>query len=113
MKIKKPHYDGFYPSLYGDTVFEAWYNEVCEPINKMLSEGVEVCGYVTEDHVSMHENHNAGSSDTHKALLINIEPIKQDSVEQFLKDIIQDENIESIGSLRSRAKKLLEGKDEK
>lgn len=73
MKIKRPH-------QFTSDMFNRWFDECVEPINEMLAEGVEAYGHEFKSK----ENRSKGtwttwkaSTDTHKALLINIEPIEK------------------------------------
>jgi len=56
--------------------FNKWFNREVEPINKLLAEGVEVYGK-TEHPLEPIDFWSHNFEGTHKALLINIEPIKQ------------------------------------
>lgn len=85
--------------------------------NEWLSRGTAVYGKMhAEDYglFSTSKNDpNWGYTDTHTALLINIEPIEQDSAEKFVKDFneVMNREIKPIGKLASfitRAKRLLE-----
>jgi hypothetical protein len=89
MKIEKPDWSqmcqsggrihNFWKSL------DEWFEREVEPINKMLSEGIEVQG-----NISLHPDKGYSFSGgvigkhnpTHKALLINIEPIKKETIIQ-------------------------------
>ena len=70
--------------------FNKWFDTYIEPINKMLSEGVE---YRLEKINSKYFLYNAppdAQGHTHTGMLINIkekEPIKQDTAEELLKEI--------------------------
>lgn len=63
---------------------DEWFDTHVEPINKMLDEAVEVYGmkahggniWATKQH----------EDDSKKALLINIQPIKQETAEDVLRD---------------------------
>lgn len=96
MKIERP--DWF--SLAFDIDFKSktvgeldlWFDQHVEPINKMLSEGVEIYG-----------DHNLGNGSApyysfayeqiphsaHRAILINIEPIQKETAEDVLRDIVK------------------------
>lgn len=65
-------------------VVQDWFSEVVEPISKMLAEGVEVYGYKFRGNWSF--RHNETNATTHKALLIKIEPIKQETTSDVLKE---------------------------
>ena len=89
MKIEKP--DHIVWKQMGHFAFERWFEANVEPINKLLAEGVEV-----------YANHNKASkgyawtvehwtdSDTHKALLIGIEPIKPKTKEERALDLLRE-----------------------
>lgn len=94
--------------------FENWWHREVEPINKMLSEGVEVTGCVPPGEKETLWSHKGISKDTHKALLINIQPIEKDTPEKVLRDWLKcsGESYEYIKELELRAKKVLDaGKD--
>lgn len=87
-----------------------------EPINKMLSEGVEVYG--TDERTFSIKKTNGinmyGLNDsnhfTHKALLINIQPIKKETAEDVLREIYanrDDINEVCIGMMLDRIKAVL------
>lgn len=98
-----------------NAAFKIWFKHHVEPINKVLAEGVEVYG----------KSGLLGSwakdfEGNHKALLIKIEPIKEDTAEDILRDYVKlcndaDSNPhvsyrEGFDNLFLRSKKLLEGK---
>lgn len=92
MKIERPDWQ----DLFLHAGMNIWFDTHVEPINKLLSEGVEVKGNITP--TSNQEPYNGydfnggtlGKTDpTHKALLINIEPIKQETREQQLENCIR------------------------
>lgn len=91
-----------------------WFKENVEPINKLLREGVEVYGQPG----SMLWSDNNLHTHTHKALLINIQPIKQKTREEKLEDALKDfveaypHFDKSLQPQFLKAKKLLESKDE-
>jgi hypothetical protein len=125
-KIKKPtliysRYDGrdWTPLEH----VRDWFNYHVEPVNDALANGVEVtkftnepCSPATSDWVESKDirGHMRGMTAVHKALLINIEPIKiKDTAEDVLRDFIVDWETnrgESPISLYDRAKKVLEDK---
>jgi hypothetical protein len=87
-----------------------WFNEHVVPINKLLSNGVKVTG-VNDD--GYYFDHHRSRGDTHKALLINVQPIYEESAEQVLEDIFTSMDRESRGlsgeleELYLRAKRVL------
>ena len=69
--------------------FQDWFSENVKPINKMLSEGVEV--YSTT-HTGHGKTWNSAQvmDDTHTALLINIRPVKKETAEDVLREFIEE-----------------------
>ncbi len=87
-----------------------WKNEV-EPINKLLREGVEV--YSPEKNAKSPfwstDDSKWSTGNSYKGLLINIQPIKQESAEGLLREIIEgDFYITEEQSFIERAKAVLE-----
>ena len=68
--------------------FDIWFDEHVEPINKMLSEGVEVYG--SNNRPLDGWNQKSYESTTHKALLINIEPIKKETKGEACERLLSD-----------------------
>jgi len=70
-----------------------WFDAYIEPINKMLEEAVEVSAYMSEETESLwYGCDHFIEKDTHKALLINIQPInKKRTAEDLLRDILKGE----------------------
>ena len=119
MKIKRPG------NIFGKTEvsvewFYDWFDQCVEPVNKMLSEAVEVvsfspwagANYTWMDRGD-YKKCDIKEDIHHKALLINIEPIKKETAEDILRDILEDsyigENYNDIyNDLKKRAKKVLE-----
>jgi len=85
-----------------------WFDKHVEPINKMLSKAVEVqSGNKESLHWSAYDVREA----THKALLINIEPIVKDTVEIVLRDMTNtliNGTEHDFKAVLERAKKVLE-----
>ncbi len=87
-----------------------WYDNV-DPVNQLLSEGVEVEGYITPDHIVMHEPHGLIKDDNHKALLINIQPIKKGTAEDILHELVNTPESQMFPcNWQERARKVLEKK---
>lgn len=98
---------------------DTWFKEHVEPINKMLAEGVEVrtCEL---DKSAWYNFNEPVKTDRYKALLINIQPIKQetreDKLERVLSSLIEKTNCLvaipdfDLGDIRAEAKKVLEEK---
>lgn len=116
-KIKKPWFYQLGQVVSSDAI-DKWFDENIEPINKALDSAVEVYSSNDVDWTTFQEVDGGQTPDTHKALLINIEPIEQDTAEKILKDLImagifldsdvQTENwIEKCIKLADRAKKVL------
>lgn len=106
---------------------QAWdiFNKFIQPINDALDEAVEVYhredGRETKVWCSLRKSY--GVDDTHKALLVNIEPIKQESCADLLAEAVeleipivsQDEDINKLRKInlwRKRAKAALERENE-
>ena len=116
MKIEKPFWFlsfGFEGKKHDK--IDRWFDEHVEPVNKMLAEGVEVWGYPPSE--SAKEDHIWGVQKdehlTHKALLINIQPIKKETAEDVLKELVQNWSRTSgtdcdIGRLVDKAKAVLD-----
>lgn len=67
--------------------FKEWFDEHVEPVNKLLSEGVEVYYDIDEqDGYFWHERKYLESEK--KALLINITEIKKETAEDVLNDLV-------------------------
>jgi len=108
-KIERPDWRCF-PN---DASLAEWFNENVEPINKMLSEGVEVNCIQSNDNVWYYrDNINNLHSVTQKAFLINIEPIKKENAKDVLRDYIRayDGEVMDCGEIElyNRARKVLE-----
>lgn len=94
MKIERPD---TWCASYGAIEFYQWFDKHVEPINKMLAEGVELRSALNapeEEFVVNSKEWWFGESaigfarGTHKALLINIQPIEEKTLEERLKDIL-------------------------
>lgn len=100
MKIEKPDWlellnygpTGF--NLETESILDTWFRRNVEPVNKMLSEGVEVYSYENESGWVVRELNNSGDLEE-KALLINIQPIVRETAEDVLRDYLETEE-ESI-----------------
>lgn len=84
--------------------FNWWYQEV-EPINKMLSDGVEV--YVSGGYKNMYTATTNPEGAEKKALLIDIRPIEPDTPEKVLRDMVDSGHL-FFGEFVERAKKVLD-----
>ena len=121
MKIEKPNWEsGYYPSLDTNIVFQDWFKENVEPVNKMLSEGVEVEGHYDKECKAWYMSSNGEETSlgaTHKALLINIQEIKPKTREEELEECLYwavhelEHGYSTInGSKLEKAKAILDGK---
>ena len=111
MKIEKPDWYSLFgnPSSDFKGCLDTWFNKNVEPINRMLEKAVEVSGNVDQFSMSMwRATKGRGTEDnTHKALLINIQPIKKETAEDVLRDIIENEFRSMSTALLNRAKAVL------
>lgn len=119
LKIERPkwqeiiHKDpsGGYPAS-----LDIWFNEKVLPINKLLSAGVEVYANAGTENLSIyHPFHRSGStSDTHRALLIDIKPIKTKTREEKLEELVEKifycKTWEQVRELEKEAAPLLKEK---
>ena len=96
MKIEKPDWQEVCSGKVGTCTTEAkgllndWFQEHVEPVNKMLSEAVEVACWKSDEHNTWCSDETVGPNNecvSHKALLINIQPIRKDSAEDILRDL--------------------------
>lgn len=71
------------------TAFNTWFAENVEPLNAMLREGVDVEGRDLHNEYSMWTDRNSLVDTTHKALLINISKIKEQSREEKLAEFLE------------------------
>ena len=91
MKIKRPKWNGaMSEKSVGDCAYavtqdlDYWFNTYVEPINKMLEDAVEVHTYKND---GVWYKVKEPVNPTHKALLINIEPIKKETAKDILRDL--------------------------
>lgn len=80
--------------------FDEWYATEIAPL---FENAVWVYGQKTEEREMCGFDERPFDNDTHKALLIKIEPIKEESAEDILKEFIS-----VFGELKQRAKVYLE-----
>lgn len=101
LKIERPRFKSliaFKPEKTIADIFNEWFDENVQPINDLLEKSVQVysckaCEYEPmdvwktspEDHVD--EDGTKWCTD-YKGLLINVQPIKKDTVEDVLRDMI-------------------------
>ncbi len=91
-------------------LFDRWFTENIEPINKAIDEAVIVCAVTTSGCIWTEGAHE---KDNYQALLINIEPIKKDTAEDILRELIKEQKDwgysthTKMHALIVRSKKLL------
>lgn len=113
IEIKNPDYLKAQRRFSADNfpeLFNKWFTEEVEPINKMLSEGVEVyntdSGYGWADTLEVRA--------VRKATLINIQPIKKETAEDVLRDIVnkwwkdREKSCPELDEYEARAKAVLD-----
>lgn len=101
MRIEKPDWRAPFGIKVADSmlpiILNGWFQSKVEPINKMLAEGVAVNAFKITETMTDSEKQSVGmwtcgewddGRDTHKALLINIKPIKKETAEDVLRDIV-------------------------
>ena len=90
--------------------FYKWFDKYVEPVNKMLADAIEV--YRIESSPAYTLSPTPG--DTHKALLINIQPIRKETAEDVLRCMLREReenpNLVFQESWFQRAKAVLEKK---
>jgi len=89
-----------------------WFDEHVEPINKMLSEGEMIYGYMNHGVFWKRPEEPSQRETTHTALLINIQPIKKETAEDVLRDYFDYAKFLTFGNpkaklLFERVKKVL------
>ena len=83
-------------------------------VNQAIENGVEVSGAMSGAMVSQPFGQVGKVGDTHKALLIGVEPIKQESCADVLAEILEKHTGYDLGTLMyKRAKAALEREDKK
>lgn len=118
-KIKRPYWDltGLVDWQLKGSVFTKWFDENIEPINRALDEAVKVYAHkafeTDEEGNVYYWGKDPSVGDKYKALLINIEPIKKETAEDVLRDIVEDNYLnkrhdEIYKDLKKRAKAVLE-----
>jgi hypothetical protein len=123
MKIKRPDWEILnYQDPRTWSAFDAWFDTHVKPINKMLEQGVEVTGWrLSEADVGAGDNigewtcgSGHDSRSTHKALLINLQPIKQETAEDVLRQCLENGNfVNNVdGWLVKKVKNVLESKND-
>ena len=76
----------------GDGTLNEWFYEHVEPMNKLIEDARVVYGRQKSSSPNLNEGEKwtfkKFQSDTHRAYLIDVQPIKQESAEDVLRDII-------------------------
>lgn len=99
---------------------DTFWNNAIEPLNQAIEKGVEVTGSADDDGWFFSEYNNR-KTDTHRAILIGIEPIKKETLENVVKDWLEFEEGEirengpyvsdTLPKLIERAKRVLKESD--
>jgi len=107
LEIKKPDWKGM-----ASDEFHIWFASEVEPINKILSDGVEVkCGEWRDGQKSSklgwvaEEKHIESNGRTHIGLLINRQPNKKETEKDVLRDLVK---IYKSGQLGNKSKEIIE-----
>ena len=113
MKIDRPDWYKIAATPWNninETTLNEWFDEFVEPINKMLSEAVQVYGYIEDGKPKYYSSYTWGDSiKESKALLINIQPIKKETAEDVLREISKMEEGQYVyPSLLKRVKAVLD-----
>ena len=109
MRIERPDWKRMGSPFLAKSTLDRWFDDVVEPINKMLSEGVEVVGDYTDSGYWVYDT----DKPTHKALLINIELTKKDTAEDLIRDLLSSDVVMEADGLenwkrwKQRAKEVL------
>ncbi len=94
--------------VFDREAFNTWFKAEVEPINKMFNEGVEVYGWDNKDW-ERQEKHIQGHDHSHRALLINIQPIKKETADDMLREILNDPSVvvDSWPSIKKRLETII------
>jgi len=91
--------------------FDQWFDQHVSPINRLLEAGIEVYTNSYEGRANEWLGKAWVDDPTHKALLINIEPIKQETADDVLRDWLEYSSSRTIRheekDIRERAKAAL------
>lgn len=89
-KIERPDFK-YILKKYNSTIvlskLDDWFDENIVPINKMLEDAVEVYGFKNENTWKI-DNDNEYDGWTAKAILTNIQPIKKETAEDILRELL-------------------------
>ena len=116
-KIEKPNWEELFKTPLRSTIIDAfddWFFEFVVPNNRDIENAVEVRGTRTGNYALewSEENPLVDRGFTHKALLINIEPIKEETAENVLREWIKQPEYPGssleIHNIIERAKAVLE-----
>lgn len=91
MRIEEPDWKSFWNAGLVRFTAEArqWFFHNVEPLNKMFEEGVEVTGEYCDLSERNYWNTIKKMDDTHKAILLNIQPIKAETAEDVLRSLLR------------------------
>lgn len=96
MKIDRPKWTelGLWDLQHGElkldySLLDDWFDHNVEPINKIISEGQKVKGNFRHSFGGKPEILWGTSPFTHEALIINAQPIKKETAEDVLKEMIK------------------------
>ena len=116
LKIERPDWSLFVDEFGVD--FDKWFDSEIEPLNKILEGAEWVHCFKDLERNCWECDSQPHEKDTHKALLIGIEPIKRESAEEILNEILESNmhgNIMDWDVLHEkihRAKRALENEGE-
>lgn len=109
-KIERPDWCEVLARCNPDTAdisfLNQWFNEVIQPINKLLDSAVEVYAPSREGKWDTNQITITCQPDSHRAWLIDIERINNESCADVLKDMLNDISIE-VGA-QERMQKILD-----
>lgn len=114
MKIERPIWNMITKANQHHDRLNMWFNDFVDPVNNILSAGVEIKGYHDKKAKSEFEfisDWDSCFTPTHKALLINIQPIKQQTREKKLEEFVELIASGRLYSVVDKAKALLDSKE--
>ena len=107
-KIEKPAWFNFCEDYDPMAKLNSWFDENITPINDAIDDAVRLYSpNGVEDWCSTNQLKKA----THQAYLINIEPLKEDTLENLVRDILDNGVLTPNGITERRAKALLNSED--
>lgn len=114
-KIERPDWENILESQtirrHLVAVLNGWFNWNVEPVNKLLEDAVEV--YSDSKRAWSTHPDDALIGNTHKALLIDVQAIKKDSLDDILEDFkknVMGDPTTDIVEISNRLRKVLETK---